>query len=212
MSVRITGGVFAGRVLLGPPSRRGGSPIPGRRPTAARLRKSLFEILGPELPASTVLDVCAGVGTLGFEALSRGARSVVFLESDRAMASRITRNAARLGVTSHRVLRGDAALHLARFAARGRESDGAPGVVFFDPPWRRFRDGGAEPLIRAAIALRPRLLVMEHEAGRPVADRFAPESRSGPVDAPARPGYRRVRTLGAGNSAASLYRPDLPPR
>ena len=208
VSVRIAGGAFAGRVLLGPPSRRGGGAIPGLRPTAARLRKSLFEVLGPELPGSMTLDVCAGVGTLGFEALSRGADRVWFLESDRGMAARIASNAARLGVTSFQVVSGDAARHLDRLAARDWRFEGAPGVVFVDPPWRRFRDGGAESLLRAALALGPALLVVAHEATHSAGDRLAPASRGGAGDGAVSPWYHRARTLRAGDSAASLYRPE----
>ncbi len=203
MSVRIAGGAFAGRLLLGPPRRPGGAVSPGIRPTAVRLRKSLFEVLGGELSGVTALDVCAGVGTLGFEALSRGARRAVFLERDPVLVRRIGRNAARLGVESFRVLPGDAGAQLRRLAASGWDFEGSPGAVFFDPPWADFREGAAWRLLASALGLGPTVAAVEHERSLELADRVNPEAgRPGEAE------YVRVRTLTAGDSAVSLYRPD----
>ena len=75
--VRITGGEWRSRAV-GFPSR------PGLRPTPDRVRETLFNWLMPVLQGARVLDLCAGSGVLGFEALSRGAREAVLLESDQA--------------------------------------------------------------------------------------------------------------------------------
>lgn len=200
MSVRITGGAFAGRLLLGPPRPARGSVTSGLRPTAARLRKSLFEVISGELKGVTALDVCAGVGTLGFEALSRGARRVLFLERNRRLAARIADNAARLDVSSFRVLPGDAAQQLRRLERTGTAFDGAPGVVFFDPPWADFRDGSAYRLLEAALRIGPAFAAVEHEAAVTPRERIAPSGCSEAT-------FFRERTIVAGDGAVSLYRP-----
>ena len=207
MSVRIVGGAFAGRLLFGPASGRGrGSRGDGAglRPSAARLRKSLFGVLLPELHGAEVLDVCAGVGTLGFEALSRGAAHCVFLERDRRMCRLIERNAARLGLNSLTLLEGEAAPRLARLAAARREF----GILFCDPPWYEWTAGGGMRTFAAALRLRPRTAVCEHPA------KFSPPSRiplrpgaGGDARQPAAPGeFLRSRTRIVGQGAYSLYR------
>ena len=166
VSVRIAGGVFAGRVLFGPERGKmgGHQGRRGLRPSGARLRKSLFEVLAPELRGVAVLDVCAGVGTLGFEALSRGAAHCVFLERNRRMCRLIAKNAGRLGLEAVTLLPGEAALRLGRLAASGREFR----VVLCDPPWQDWESGLGMRVFEAALRLRPRTAVCEHPA------RFSP--------------------------------------
>ncbi len=188
MSARIAGGRFAGRALSGPSrSRRAGRAE--IRPTAIRLRKSVFEVVGPRLEGERVLDVCAGVGALGFEALSRGAASCAFVERRRAAAALIERNAARLGLAAgqYRVHAGDAARVLPRMRAAGERF----GAAFFDPPWPWWRDGAALRLLARIAALEADLLVVEHPAS---------------LDPDPIPGYRAARTLRAGDGAGALWR------
>ncbi len=190
MSVRIAGGVFAGRELLGPPrSARGWTT--GLRPTAIRLRKSVFEVVGGDLREARVLDVCAGVGALGFEALSRGAASCAFIERSRVGSALIVRNAGRLGVDRERfrLRTGDAARILPRLLAAGEGFD----VILLDPPWSGWRDGLAGTLVRRTGELEPALLAVEHPAS------LTPE---GP------PGYRAARSLTAGDGAFTLFHPE----
>jgi 16S rRNA (guanine966-N2)-methyltransferase len=116
----------------------------GTRPTADRVREALFSMLG-DLSGARVLDLYAGSGALGIEALSRGADSAVFVERDRGAASVIERNLADLGL-EQRVICDDAL----RFIARGQ---GVFDVVFCDPPY----DSG--PRIAGTLAERlPALL------------------------------------------------------
>jgi 16S rRNA (guanine966-N2)-methyltransferase len=91
--LRITGGVFRGRTIQTPRHDR-------TRPTQGRLRQALFNSLQAQIPDSKVLDLFAGSGALGFEALSRGAQSVTFIESDRSVAQVIHKNAELLNVHS----------------------------------------------------------------------------------------------------------------
>lgn len=204
MSVRISGGVFRGRVLTGPPradSRRGRAPMVERaRPSAVRLRKSLFSVLAGEMAAARVLDVCAGVGTLGFEALSRGARECVFVERSPRLGRLIERNAARLGTDAFELVVGDALGELRRLLRAGREFD----VVFLDPPWETWESERGLELLRGAVSLAP-LVVAEHRSSWTapssvvVLPEREPQSQVCPVSGV------KTRTAAAGDGAFSLY-------
>ena len=203
MSVRIAGGSLAGRVLTGPPrpgGRRGAAPD-GARPTAVRLRKSLFEVLAGELAGTRVLDICAGVGTLGFEAISRGARECVFVERSQRMARLIERNAERLAVDTFKVVVADVLRELPRFRRAGRGFD----VAFLDPPWESWEAGTGVPLLAEAIALAP-LVVAEHRSSwvPPLRVVAGADDESHPA-MPA-PAGLKTRTTTAGDGAFSLYR------
>ena len=120
--MRITGGRLAGRRLEVP---RGDV-----RPTADRVRESLFARLG-SLAGKHVLDLYAGSGALGFEALSRGAERVVFADRSPAVLTTVRNNAEKLAVQAEVELRrGDAQAVLRRLAG-GRPFD----LVFLDPPY-----------------------------------------------------------------------------
>lgn len=122
--VRVTGGELAGRRLQAP---RGASV----RPTADRVRESVFGRLGP-LHGRSVLDLYAGSGALGIEALSRGAARAVFVDRAGACVAQIRRNLEALGVAEGaEVRRGDAVRAVARLAAGGARFD----LVLADPPY-----------------------------------------------------------------------------
>ena len=205
MSVRIAGGVFGGRVLTGPPragSGRGQAPAAVRaRPTAVRLRKSLFSVLAEEMAGARVLDLCAGVGTLGFEALSRGARECVFVERSPRLGRLIERNAARLGTSAFDLVVGDALGESCRFMRAGREFE----VAFLDPPWEIWESERGVELLRGAVALAP-LVVAEHRSSWTPPSSVAARPQSEPrVKACPLLGVK-VRTTAAGDGAFSLYR------
>jgi len=101
------------------------------RPTGDRVREAVFNLIGP-VDGADVLDLFAGSGALGLEALSRGAASAVFVDSDRFAAETVLRNVEKLGLEGARVYREDAARHLATEAASGRRYD----LVLVDPPYR----------------------------------------------------------------------------
>src|SRR5258707_1308154 len=98
----LTGGAARGAPLL---------TVPGRdiRPALPRLPTSLFEVLRPRLEGATVLDLFAGIGTMGLEALSRGAEYAVFIDSDPRCVEAVRRNLAKLRFADRaEVLPGDA--------------------------------------------------------------------------------------------------------
>ena len=117
--MRVVAGTFKGRRLAAPRGTR-------TRPTADRVREALFSMLG-DVEGARVLDLYAGSGALGIEALSRGAESAVFVERDAQAVAAIERNLAAVGVEAT-VLRQD----VLRFLAR---ADGAWDLVFCDPPY-----------------------------------------------------------------------------
>jgi 16S rRNA (guanine(966)-N(2))-methyltransferase RsmD len=119
--VRILAGRWKGHALK----------VPGRaRPTSSRSREALFDILQDAIPGSRVLDLFAGSGAVGLEALSRGASRAVFVESD---PGALEANLAALGAGpgEAELLREDARDAVARLARRGETFD----VVFADPPY-----------------------------------------------------------------------------
>ncbi len=104
------------------------------RPTSDRVRESVFNIVGP-LEGASVLDLYAGSGAMGLEALSRGAARAVFVERDAQAARTIDRNLDKLRLPGT-VLRQDAAIALAAEAATGRKYD----LVLVDPPYDMYLD------------------------------------------------------------------------
>ena len=103
------------------------------RPTSDRAREAAFNLIGPVDDAS-VLDLFAGSGAMGLEALSRGAASVVFVENDRDACRAIDRNLDKLRLTGARVTQQDALRALAGEAAAGHRYD----LVLVDPPYQMF--------------------------------------------------------------------------
>lgn len=122
--LRIIGGQWRGRKLSFP-------SVEGLRPTGDRIRETLFNWLAPYLPEARCLDLFAGSGALGFEALSRGAAQTVLLERDPNAARGLRENLATLGSAAGRVTEGDSLKWLAS------EPPEAFDVVFIDPPFQQ---------------------------------------------------------------------------
>jgi 16S rRNA (guanine(966)-N(2))-methyltransferase RsmD len=137
-----------------------GESVPGVRPTSSRVREALFDVLGGRVPGCAFLDLFAGTGAVGCEALSRGAARAVFVEADRRAARAAAENLRLLGGPAGEILEMEAGRALARLGERGERFD----VVFLDPPWDL--DLG-DVLPRAARAVAPKgVLVLEHRTGR----------------------------------------------
>lgn len=119
--LRIIGGAWRSRRLSFPDRV-------GLRPTPDRVRETVFNWLAPYLSGAHCLDLFAGSGALGFEALSRGAAQVIFVEQDRDACAAIETNVALLGTPAARVVQAEALTYLS----------GAPhpvDIVFLDPPY-----------------------------------------------------------------------------
>lgn len=121
---RVIAGTLGGRRLAVPPS--------GTRPTSDRVREALFSSLqaAPGLDGFDVLDLCAGSGALGIEALSRGARHALFVESDRRAAVTLRRNLTELGLVGACTVRTGSAA-----AVLGQPADRPYQLVLADPPY-----------------------------------------------------------------------------
>lgn len=153
--MRIVAGEFGGRRLAPPGDAR-------VRPTADRVREAWMSILAAELPGARVLDLYAGSGALGLEALSRGAATADFVELGRASLAALARNVEALAVADRvRIHRGDALRYAERLAP------GAFDLAFADPPYAH---DAAERLValfrRAPFA---RILSVEHRAATALA-------------------------------------------
>jgi 16S rRNA (guanine966-N2)-methyltransferase len=134
--VRIIGGQWKRTPLPVP-------PVAGLRPTAARVRETLFNWLGQDLSGWRVLDAFAGSGALGLEAASRGAYAVL-LERDAALAASLRTVVQRLKASQVQVVQAEAMSWMARMAGAASPFD----LVFLDPP---FDEALFEPALQAAI-------------------------------------------------------------
>ena len=129
--MRVIAGAYGGRRLQAPPGR-------GTRPTSDRVREALFSILGARVEDAAVLDLFAGSGALGLEALSRGATSATFVDSAPAAIRVLRANLETLGAAAE-IVRADAPRWLS--AARGEARQYS--LVFLDPPYGRAGELGA---------------------------------------------------------------------
>jgi 16S rRNA (guanine966-N2)-methyltransferase len=142
--------------------------IPGRlaaRPTAERVRESLFSILRGRIEGASALDLFAGSGALGIEALSRGAARVVFCDIDRRAAAVIGAVLRRFGMPADRyeIVQADFRQALARFGREGRRFD----VAFVDPPYGAgFETAALAPLCGQFMA-RDGVVVLERARRQP---------------------------------------------
>lgn len=159
------------------------------RPTGDRLKESLFNILGPSVAGTVMLDAFGGTGAIGIEALSRGARETVFIESAEAGCRLIRKNLELCGVeTGYRILQQDVFRAMRSLARQGFKAN----IVFFDPPydWKPYRDI-LEIVFKHELLSKPARVVVEHHRKAAV-----PESGDG---------YRRSRIIRQGDHWLSFY-------
>jgi 16S rRNA (guanine966-N2)-methyltransferase len=182
--MRIVAGKYRGRRLR---SLRGLA----LRPTSDRLRETLFNILGPGVEDALFVDVFAGTGAGGIEALSRGARGAVFIEKHPAAIELIRSNLAALGIrTGAEILATDALRGLESLAARHLRAS----FFFLDPPYAAEQEcQEALEWLGSSRLLEPAgRVVVEHSRRRELPDRFED--------------LERVRLLEQGDAALSFYR------
>jgi 16S rRNA (guanine966-N2)-methyltransferase len=180
--VRIIAGRLKGRRIPSPDWE-------GLRPTSDRLRETLFNVLAPRIEGARVLDGFAGTGALGFEALSRGAAHVVFVESDRRAISLMTRVATAWSVEEGYTIHAGDAVEWLRRLAHGPRFD----LILLDPPYSlpQLRDA----LEAAAGCLAASGLLVLERATRREPDDVA--------------SLERVRDLRAGDSTLTFYAPRV---
>ena len=180
--MRIGSGKFRGRKLHAPKGQE-------TRPTGARLKKSLFDVLGTVLENARVLDLFAGAGALGLEALSRGAAEVVFVEKGRRAAEAIRKNIDELGVDEGTELR----VSSVRSALAGlAEKDRCFDLVFADPPYGSDElEKLLEVLGESSLITEDGRVVVEHHYKLELAKRYG--------------ALELTRRLKAGESCFTLY-------
>ncbi len=125
--MRIIAGRYRGRLLKSPPSLQ-------TRPTSDRLRETLFNILAPRIEGARFLDLCAGSGAVGIEALSRGTTQVTFVDRSRKTCALIEANVKALKVDGHEIeiVIAEASDFLRRRAMKKTQPF---DIIFFDPPY-----------------------------------------------------------------------------
>ena len=159
----------------------------GLRPTSDKLRETLFNILAPRIAGARVVDAYAGTGAVGIEAISRGAREVVFVEHDPRAQALIAGNLAHCGiVTGYNIVRSGALRAFESF------DDGAFDIVCLDPPYDASDAEVTGVLAAAGEALTPDgLAVLERARRRPAPDEAGRLGRS--------------RDVVSGHSALTFY-------
>jgi len=178
--MRVVAGRFGGRSLVAPRGQ-------ATRPTSDRVREALFSILGPSLVEGVhVLDLFAGSGALGIEALSRGASQATFVDSSSAAVAALRRNLEALGVDAE-VRRQDALAYL-RSASRGAR---LYDLVFLDPPYRQASALGPELSAALGPVLAPAARVVAES------DRRAPLTLGQPLLDERRYGDTLIRIHGS---------------
>jgi 16S rRNA (guanine966-N2)-methyltransferase len=186
--MRIIAGTYRSRIL---------KSLKGRalRPTSDRLRETLFDILGASVAGSHFIDLFAGTGAVGIEALSRGAIAAVFVENHAPAAALIRRNLESLGIQNvATILAADAVRGLETLAAGQKGKSSRFNFAFLDPPYAAAKDyarvleflGTADLLLPGGVA------IAEHRCS---------------FDLPEEAGaLRRFRVLRQGDAALSFYR------
>jgi 16S rRNA (guanine(966)-N(2))-methyltransferase RsmD len=179
--MRVIAGSLKGRRLKSPTWE-------GLRPTSDRLRETLFNVLMPRVRGARVLDGFAGTGALGIEALSRGAASVTFIDSDRRAQALVAENLAHCGISEGYAII-PAAVARGLDTLRGNPAFVPFDIILLDPPYDQQPD---EVLASAQAVLAPHGLVVVEHARR----QSAPKSVERLV---------RVRQIVSGDSTLSFY-------
>ena len=186
--MRVIAGKYRSRPLSAPPGRH-------TRPTSDRLRETLFNVLAPRIEGSTFLDLYAGSGAVGIEALSRGAAQAIFVEHAAPALKTIRANLSSLKIHSGYALESTTtAAALQRLTAQGMQVD----LVFLDPPYEHAEEydlvlgllGGTSRELLAPNAI----VLAEHAKRHELAENYG--------------SLHRYRTLRQGDAALSFYRAE----
>ena len=196
--MRIIAGTFRSRTLEAPAGL-------ATRPTSDRLRETLFNVLAPRIQGATFLDLYAGSGAVGMEALSRGARAVTYVERAPAALSVLRANLAKLGITTgFRIQPGSVGAYLRRQEAGqkpGREAGQKPApptafdLVFLDPPYDSAQEYAATLNLlgasQAGLLAPGALVIAEHRRKERLEERYG--------------SLERTRLLEQGDASLSFY-------
>ncbi|NBD22513.1 16S rRNA (guanine(966)-N(2))-methyltransferase RsmD [Paenibacillus glycinis] len=180
------------RVIAGTAKGRSLKAVPGKntRPTTDKVKEAIFSMIGPYFDGGLALDLFAGTGGLGIEALSRGADSAVFVDLEGASIEVIKQNVQAAGLSERaEIYRTDAARAVKALAKR----DLRFALVFLDPPYRmKDMDELMAGLAERGLLEEAATIVVEHDA-----EHRYPESISG---------YRQIKHTHYGDTAVTIYR------
>jgi len=183
--LRIIAGKYRGRKLKSPPSLQ-------TRPTSDRLRETLFNILAPRIEGARFLDLCAGSGAVGIEALSRGAAHVTFVDRSRKMYALIETNLKSLDVSDDEIeVVSKEALEFLR--KRAKQEEVPFDIIFFDPPYAMDYEAVLDYIGEQATRTLAEsgVVIVEHHRKRDLKDEVG--------------GLKRYRMLKQGDSCLSFY-------
>ena len=184
--MRIISGKYRGRKLKTPPSLK-------TRPTSDRLRETLFSILAPRIEGARFLDLCAGSGAVGIEALSRGAAQVTFVDRSRKMYALIETNLKMLNVVDYEI--DVVSKEVLEFLRKHAKQEDEPfDIMFFDPPYATDYEDLLDYIGEHAARLLAEngVIVVEHHKKKDLPIEFG--------------GLRRYRVVKQGDSSLSFYR------
>ena len=183
--MRVVGGKYRGRRLKSPPSIQ-------TRPTSDRLRETLFNILAPRIDGRRFLDLCAGTGAVGIEALSRGAASVIFVDQSRKMSALVAANVDSLEVrdAGTEIVTAEALEFLRRHIKHQAEPF---DIIFVDPPYAADYEASLGFIGEHAAELLQAdgIVIVEHHKKKMLSDE---------------PSLKRYRELKQGDSVLSFFR------
>lgn len=179
MNIRLIGGRYGGQKIAAPNNRR-------THPMSERIRNALFNSLASEIQDAEVLDIFAGTGAIGLEALSRGARTVTFVDKDRTAQRYLARNVATIGV-------GDVATIIRTTVSSwlGTKNPKLFDIIFADPP---YYDVQFSTVDRVFDLLKPGGLMVLSHPGRD--------------EVPTKDGVVVVANRSYGNAHLTFYRKD----
>ena len=184
--MRIIAGKYRGRRLKSPSSDQ-------TRPTSDRLRETLFNVLAPRIEGVRFLDLCAGTGAVGIEALSRGAEHITFVDQSRKVCALIEANLNALNIDENEfeIVTSEASEYLKRHAKKGHS---AFDVIYFDPPYAADAYGMVNLIsdMGGQLLTGDGVVIVEHHKKTDLPDSFGL--------------LKRYRTLKQGDSMLSFYR------
>src|SRR5262245_27683413 len=180
--MRVIAGTYKGRKLKSPPSMQ-------VRPTSDRLRETLFNVIAPRIVDSRFLDLCAGSGAVGIEALSRGALFAAFVDRSRKMCGLVEANLdlCRVPEDQTEVVN----ITADEFLKRSAPCDGLWDIIFFDPPYVHDYVAVMKLIADRELLDKNGLLIAEHHHKKELPENIAELSRT--------------RILKQGDSALSFY-------
>jgi 16S rRNA (guanine966-N2)-methyltransferase len=177
--MRIIAGLYKGRNLKSPPSMQ-------VRPTSDRLRETLFNIIAPRIQETRFLDLCAGSGAVGIEALSRGATHATFVDRSRRSCKLIEAN-----IQLCRIPEDEQAIYCFEANEFLRQAEDVWDIIYFDPPYKDDYLKTLELIGSRGVLADAGLLIVEHHHKNPL-----PETVGN---------LERTRVVKQGDSALSFY-------